>query len=415
MADANDVQGYRRKFENQRERLADADLDDRDRDAIDRFVVHLRANDASVASLGTVVGHLNRLRLSAERAHVPLVEFADIGDVDAFKLHLEDVHGLSEGTIRNYMKAIRKFYVWRGCEWGEDITVGAPPDRTVDPDEEITADELSAVLDAAPNPRDRALIAVLADTSLRIGAVLSFRICHVDFETRKGTITINENANVKDVSGAQPLSWSRGYVANWLDDHPRPDDPDAALFHKRQQYEPGDDALSQQYAGRRIASIAAEAGLDPDRIHAHLFRATRISQWIRGDMDEQQIKHLAGWEKDSRQFETYSLVSDEEMNDAVFAHWGIADADADEAGPVITECPQCRTTLRGDETFCKGCGAPVSIEAAAATDEAGETLRDIMVEADDPDVRAAAADTAAAAENDPVFASALIDELKKLG
>ena len=67
MVDTDDVQGYRTKFENQMDRLAGADA--RDREAIEDWIVHLRANDGKVESLGTVVGHLNRIRLNAERAH----------------------------------------------------------------------------------------------------------------------------------------------------------------------------------------------------------------------------------------------------------------------------------------------------------------------------------------------------------
>ena len=164
MVDATDVQGYRDKYDGQMDQLDSADIDDRDRDAIERFIVHCRTNDSDIDSLGTVVGHLNRLRLSAERAPEPLVDLESVDDVNAFKLHLEDEHGLSEGTIRNYAKALRKFLDWRGLDWASEVSVGPPPKRRHDPDEEIDADELGALLDAAANPRDKALIAILSDT-----------------------------------------------------------------------------------------------------------------------------------------------------------------------------------------------------------------------------------------------------------
>ncbi|EMA42637.1 tyrosine-type recombinase/integrase [Halococcus saccharolyticus] len=416
MVDATDVQGYRDKYDGQMERLDEADIDDRDRDAIERFIVHCRTNDSDIDSLGTVVGHLNRLRLSAERSPTPLVELGSVDDVNAFKLHLEDEHGLSEGTIRNYTKAIRKFLSYRDLDFADDVSVGAPPKRRHDPDDEIDQDELGALLDASANPRDKAMIALLADTGLRIGAVLSLQMQHVDVQGRRATVTINEDANVKGDDGTKPLTWSRGYLANWIDVHPRPGDPDAALIHKLRQWNEDDDAaLIQQYAGRIITETAGRAGLDPDRIEARLFRSTTISQWIRDDMGEQAIKHRTGWEKDSRMFEVYSRVTDEEMNDVVFDHYGIDAADGGgESGPPLEECPQCRTPLRGGEAFCPGCAAPISSSASEATDETSSALREFMVEADDADARAAAASAAETAENDPAFASALIDELEKL-
>lgn len=375
MVDATDVQGYRDKFDGQMDHLETADIDDRDRDAIKRFIIHCRTNDSDIDSLGTVVGHCNRLRLAAQRARGALVELDSVTDVNAFKLHLEDEYGLSQGTIRNYTKALRKFYEWDDREWAGDISVGTPPDRSHDPNEEITADELDALLDAAANPRDKALVAILADTGLRIGAVLSLQMCHVDFDGRRATLTVNEDANVKGDSGPKPVTWSRGYIANWIDVHPRPETPNAALIHNLRRWDDGDDAaLSQQYAGRIISEIAERAGLDSDRIEPHLFRATSISRWIREDMGEQAIKHRTGWAKDSRMFETYSRVTDEEMNDVVFEHYGITDPKASSDEPSLSECPQCRTTLRGNESFCPGCGGPMTPEATETANEQDQTV-----------------------------------------
>jgi integrase len=395
MVDVTDVQGYQNKFENQQDRLENADIDERDRDAIRRWVVHLRANDTDVDSLGTVVGHLNRIRLASERGHMPLVEFDAVEDVNALKLHLEDVHGLSQGTVRNYMKAVRKFFFWyidkAKRNWPADITIGASPERKHDPADEITSDELNAMLDAAselePGAREKAMVALLRDTGLRIGAILSLQMKHVDFEDRRGTIKINEEANVKDASGAKPVTWSRGYVANWLDVHPRPDDPEAALIHKVRDWDEDEHgALRQQYAGQRVRLLADRAGIDDaDRIHAHLFRGTAISEWIRDDsLTEQKIKHRVDWSKDSSQFKAYSMVADEEMNDAIFDDYGIEgnDSEEDDTSPELDKCPQCRASLRGPERFCPGCAAPLTQAAVEGAEEVEDDTFESATNAD---------------------------------
>lgn len=420
MVDTDDVQGYQRKFDNQRDLLTTADINENDREAIRKFIAHIRASDTDVDSLGTVVGHLNRLRLSAERSHAPLTELQDIDDINAFKLHLQDVHGLSEGTIRNYMKALRKFTIWLGRDFGKDVGVGSPIERKHDPDEEITSDELNAMLEAANQfdtaSRDKALIALLYDTGLRIGAVLSFQIQHVNFEDRRGTITINENAHVKGADGPKPVTWSRGYVANWLDDHPRPSDPKAALIHKTRHWDEDEEgALRQQYAGGRIKEIADAAGLDADRIHAHLFRATAISDWIRDELSDQTIKNRVDWSEDGREFKTYSRVDDEEFNELVFDHYGIGDAEERETtGPDIDECKQCYTSLRGDETFCPSCAAPISAEATEAAERVDDATREYLIDEDDAEKRRVAAEAAERAESDPDFAKVLAEEVQKL-
>jgi len=416
MADVTDVQGYSQKLDNQLELLEDSDdLDERDRREITRWIGHLRTNDSDVDSIGTVVGHLNRIRLSAERSEMALVDFETIDDVNAFELFLGDIHDLSEGTIRNYKKALRKFFAWRGAGFADEIHLGAPIERKHDPDDEITDDEFAAMLDACAEfdaaAREKALIAVLRDTGLRLGAVLSLQLRHVDVSDRRATIQINTDANVKDASGKKPLTWSRGYLANWLDVHPRPDDPDAAMIHKTRSV--GDDedgALRQQYAGRRISDIAATAGLDPERVHAHLFRGTAISEWIRQGISDQQIKHRVDWDEDTSQMSTYSLVTDEEMNDAIFAAHGIGSAD-ESTSPELDECTQCRTPLRGDERFCPSCAAPLDATAVDVSETVDEgTFELAMDDRTPPTADALLEEFRARWQSDPEFRARLLGE-----
>lgn len=416
MVDVEDVQGYRTKLANQQELLETAAIDEADREAIGRFVTHLRANDPDVESLGTVVGHLNHARLAAERSEVALTEMDCVEDASALKLHLEDEHGLAEGTARNYMKTVRKFYEWRGAEWAEDITIGASPERKHDPDDEITDDEFDAMLDACAGfdsaTREKALIALLRDTALRIGAVLSLQLKHVDFEGDRATISINTDANVKDADGPKPVTWSRSYVANWLDVHPRPDNPEAALIHKTRQV--GDDehgALRQQYAGRRVQEIARVAGLDPERVHSHLFRGSAISTWIREGMSDQAIKHRADWSEDSRMFKVYSRVTDEELNDVVFDHYDIGDDEGQSGTPELEECPHCKTALRGGERFCPSCAGPLTQQAAEEADAVEESLADDMVDFETATKRGLARDGHSRVRDDEAFIERVVDRV----
>lgn len=377
MVDTEDVQGYQTKYENQMTLLDEADIDEYDRDAIHNWVIHLRTNDSDVDSLGTVVGHLNRIRLTAERANMPLVDIEQIEDVNTLKLHLEDVHDLSDGAIRNYMKSIRKFLRYCNIDCADDVDIGAPPERKHDPEKEITDDELEAMFRAANDfdsaAREKALIALLRDTGLRIGAVLSLQMKHVNFESDRATVTINTDANVKDADGPKPVTWSRAYVSNWIDVHPRPDVEHAALIHKTRRWSDDEDgALRQQYAGRRIQKIATAAGLDAERIHAHLFRGTAISEWMRDDgLNDQAIKHRVDWTPDSRMFEVYSRVSDEEWNEQIFEHYDIGESGKEEGsrGHGLDRCPHCQTPLRGEERFCPACAGALHSRDATKVEE----------------------------------------------
>jgi len=130
MADLDDVQNYGRKFENQRKKLAEADINDADRDAIQAFVRHRDTTES--VNTGTIVSDLNHLRLSAERATTPLTEM-DHEEVDKLLFSLKHDYELKPGTLRNYRKKLRVFFRWFGKEWADDITIGGSPDRNVDP------------------------------------------------------------------------------------------------------------------------------------------------------------------------------------------------------------------------------------------------------------------------------------------
>jgi len=376
MVSTDDVQAYATKFANQLSKLDTADIDERDREAIHEFV---RAVDArGDVNRGTMTSNLNRLRLSAERSDVPLVEM-DKKDVDSLIFSLKHERGLSDGTLRNYRKALRKFYRERGEGWYDDIKIGSSPKTSVDPDELLTDEEIDELLDACSNPRDKAMIALLADAGLRIGAVASLRIRDLDLTGQAGYVSINENANVKGASGTIPITWSEGYVAGYLNVHPRRDDPNAALIHKSRAWhgeDDGDGAMTYQYLSGRVKMVADEAGIDRDRVNTHNFRKSAISRWIREGMSEQAIKHRACWDVDTDQIKVYSGVKDEELNAQILDHYGIETDEAAVSRPSLDRCPRCSAALQPGHRFCPGCAAPLSQSAAELTEDVEDDMFD---------------------------------------
>jgi integrase len=381
MVSTDDVQGYATKFANQLSKVDTADIDERDREAIHEFV---RAVDArGDVNRGTMTSNLNRLRLSAERSDVPLVEM-DKKDVDALIFSLKHDRGLSDGTLRNYRKALRKFYRERGANWYDDIKIGSSPQRSVDPDELLTDEEIDALLEACSNPRDKAMVALLADTGLRIGAIASLRIRDLDLTGQAGYVSINEDANVKGASGTIPITWSEGYVSGYLNVHPRQGDPEAALIHKSRGWyedEDGDGAMTYQYLSSRVKKLADEADIDRSRVNTHNFRKSAISRWIREGMSEQAIKHRACWDVDTDQIKVYSGVKDEELNAQILDHYGIEDANEEVSRPTLDRCPRCSAALQPGHRFCPGCAAPLTQSAADATEDIEDDVFDSYGEA----------------------------------
>jgi len=432
MVSTDDTQGYGKKYKQQKKKLRTArengDISKADFEGIRQFVAYERANNE--VNEGTLVGHMNRLRLSAERAPdesppLPDMTLADVTDLVEV---LRDDHGLAEGTLRNYRKALRVFFKWEGKEWWENVKVGSPIRRTVERDELLSVGQIDAMLDSANLARDKAAVAMMADCGLRIGSLLSFRVKDIDLSRRVATATANEEANAKGASGSIPLTWSRGYVANYLDVHPtagrgsgendsRDPDPEAALIHKTKRGRPSSDpeddngALDYHYFSRQIKEIGERAGVPRDKLNTHNFRKTAITRWVREGLPEQAIKHRSFWVKDSSQFDVYSGVTDEEMNKDIAAHYGIKvpeNADEDDKGG-ITECPQCEATVRKSSRFCPGCGNPLTQSAVNSIEAAEKTRAEAAAAGDAEATMTAEKLSQAISENPEAFAEALAD------
>lgn len=383
MAPLDDPQGYGQKFANQLAKLRAADIVEADREAIKAFIHALEAEGN--VNRGTIIGYLNCLRLSAERADSSLIEMGHDA-VNRLLFRLKHDYELSDGTLRNYRKALRRFYSWRDEPWAEDITIGTPIDRSVDPDELLDRDEIDALLEAAKNPRDRALVAILADTGLRIGALAAVRVKDVDLTGEVATIAPNPNANNKGFDSTVPLTWSEGHLTTWLSTHPRREDPDAPLIHKLKHYDDDDGSLSSKILNKQLKRLADNAGFDRNRVRSKLFRKSAISRWIREGLSEQAIRHRAGWEPDSDMFQIYSGVREEELNASIAEHYGLADPDTT-ATPTIEQCPRCNTTVDDSHRFCPSCGRGLDEQAVRRISEAEDGLREDLVELDDADLR----------------------------
>jgi len=432
MVSTKDTQGYGKKYKQQKKKLRsarnDGKISESDYEGIRQFIAYERAHNT--VNEGTLVGHMNRLRLAAERApeespplpEMTLADVTDLGEV------LRDEHGLSEGTLRNYRKALRVYFKWEGKEWWESVKIGSPVKRTVESDELLTEDQIDAMLDSANLARDKAAVAMLADCGLRIGSLLSFRVKDVNLSGRVATLTANEDANAKGASGSVPLTWSRGYVANYLDVHPtagadsgdndsRDPDPDAAFIHKTKRGRPSSDpendngALDYHYFSRQIKEIGDRAGVPRDKLNTHNFRKTAITRWVREGLPEQAIKHRSFWVKDSSQFDVYSAVTDDEMNKDIAAHYGIKapeDAEENEDGG-ITECPQCETTVRQSSRFCPGCGNPLAQSAVNTVDYAEDAAVETAAEATGDEAQSALNLRELIKDNPEAVAEALTD------
>lgn len=83
-------------------------------------------------------------------------------------------------------------------------------------------------MEACRYSRDKALVAVLVDSGIRVGALASCRIKHVEFNQYDATIYLSKTGQTNKTTPAKgiPLTWSIGHLNQCLSVHPFKDEPE---------------------------------------------------------------------------------------------------------------------------------------------------------------------------------------------
>jgi integrase len=412
MADTTDPQRYAEGLQKERDALAESDaVHEADRDAIKRY---LRRRDGAVkvSTLGT---YLRRLRVASERSDVPLVALEE-SDYHELVFVLRHEYDLADSTVRTYENAILPFLGrMTSAEWTDDIERTNVETSGPDVDELLDPADIQALTRAANSARDTALIEFLADTGARLSLVVSLRTQDVDLSDPP-TYRPNPNADgLKDAPITDyPLVDSAAAIRSYLrNSHPRPDEPDAALFHALKPFSrDGDErwtdagALHPNAAYQQLQRIADRAEIDKPT-NPHAFRHAAITRMVREGYSRSQIEHRVHWTLDTDMWDTYEHITADEHNEDIFRHAGILEEPDEGPDQVRKRCGTCNDPLAPHHDFCPTCGTAASARAQEIAAEGKETILDELVGADDQDVRAGIRQLATVLEEHPEVATEL--------
>lgn len=370
MVKADDPYGFEVKLQNQLRLLKESeDITSGEKGAIEDFAeAHKtgRVPDDEELALTSIWSYVRNLRVIAEGTDMP-------------------IHDCERGPIRIWMKEYS--YQYSASQHNQALCALTAFDNyhdlglrtngkddfeyvsrnrdSIDEDRVFSHDEVNEMLDNA-TVREQAIIAVLADTGCRIGALCSFRNGDLDLEKDVPRLAFNTNAFVKGATGKILLTWSAGHIETYLTtEHPRRDDPEAPLFHKEQGYEGDEDdgAISPSRVHGLLKDLARNSGIPRDRMKAHNFRHTAVSTWIRQGFTPQDIVHMASW-ADPQMLERYDNVTDEQMNEDLAVRMGLKEESdvATDPSEALQRCGRCGEAVRPNATFCGKCGLRLSPE-----------------------------------------------------
>ncbi|MBI4438908.1 site-specific integrase [Candidatus Woesearchaeota archaeon] len=210
----------------------------------------------------------------------------------------------------------------------------------------LTEQEMSAMVGAAESQMEKALLAVLFETGVRPGELLTIRIKDVFPNEFKARIYVS--GKTEKVHGERPVyAYRKSYslLKAWLSAHPRLNDKEAPLWLNKK---------NQQITLSRLFNIyrknSDKAGITKTN-NPYLARHTRLTQFYR-DYGSAIGSELAGHIPGSKEVRTYLHLSESDVESALDTAFGLKDKKQDSE---TQKCPKCQLVNPYGEIICTSC------------------------------------------------------------
>ncbi len=332
----------------------------------------LKANGRDVK---TAIKHLYSLRtflkvlgkdIDLQKATRKDIEKA-MGNLNATKLSDE-----TKRDIKAIVKQLYKELLGEGIYYPPIVawikTTGRKG-RKMLPEDILSEDEVLRMLDKANGIRDKAIIALLFDSGIRAGELISMRKKDVDLSTEPAHVIVNGKTGMRKI----PILFSAPYLAAYLNQLKEKKPNDALWWNMAQSHILGE--LDGPGLRKRLKEIAKAANIDK-RMYPHLFRHSRASNYA-NRLTEQQLKAYFGWTGDSRMAATYVHLSGRDIDNAILQANGLKPkATAAETKLQVRTCSRCRQENTVEAMFCTRCGSALDINTALMQSESERRIRE---------------------------------------
>jgi len=227
----------------------------------------------------------------------------------------------------------------------------------VTPENLLTQEEITAILKAVTNKRDRAIIYVLFEAALRPSELLTMRVGSVLFKDEYCLIAANGKTGIKRM----PLVTSSKPLLQWLQEHPYRDDPQAPLWCSLSVNHIGE-RLSYTHFCKIIKNLAQKAGVKRN-VWPYLYRHTSLTAMAKV-FTESRLEQFAGWTYGSKMTRRYVHFSARDLEDAMLELHGLKMPSKAEGLAKLIECPRCNSKNPFGDTRCTTCGMILDKETA---------------------------------------------------
>jgi site-specific recombinase XerD len=177
----------------------------------------------------------------------------------------------------------------------------------------LSEEEVKLLIKSCKNVRDKAIIAVLYDSAMRISEFTGLKLRNILRDAKGVVLEIEDGENKKTGARKVPLtSFSVKYLDEWLSVHPYVNDRDASIWLGR-------DGNSFTHNGvKHLLFRARDISGIKKKISPHIFRHSRLTV-LGKTVTEQYLRIFAGWSKNSNTPQKYIHPDEEAVRDKILS------------------------------------------------------------------------------------------------
>lgn len=358
--DDGDLYDYEGRLERKLKQIEkDPDISEHNKDVISEFQKFCATNGIGYAR---TLRYLHDLPKIASRLKKSF-EDAKKKDIESVVLWMES-SDYSPRTKLDFKATVKRFHKWlNGGEEYPDcvrwIRTGSRKNNDTLPEDLLTEDEVKKLIESCRNPRDRAIVSVLWESGCRIGELLTLRNKNVTFDATLTRITVHGKTGSRRV----PLLDSTPYLAEWLENHPMRNEPEAPLWIGIGTVG-RDESLGYPPVRKMLQDVAGRAGIKK-KVNPHNFRHSRATK-LANHLTEAQMNQYFGWVAGSDVPSTYVHLSGRDVDKAILRMRGVVEPIEEEEENTLAPkaCPRCNLTNKATGKFCTRCGAVLDMRTA---------------------------------------------------
>jgi ribosomal protein L40E len=163
-----------------------------------------------------------------------------------------------------------------------------------------------------------------------------------------------------------PLVASFKPLLDWLEKHPRRNDPKAPLWASLGNNSTGG-RVSYYYLRKLLKRLAVKAGVKKD-VWPYLFRHSTLTNMAKV-LTEARLELYAGWVQGSRMTRRYVHFSGRDLEEAILQLHGLERGEKHDSMLKSIECPRCKTRNGPDAARCSFCGLILDRKLAEEMEE----------------------------------------------